>query len=122
MRLLLAALLVAAALTVTAPAVAAPCSQAGARAAIASAHLKLKLLGDKQLIEPSQAGTVICHDFTRDGQTDMAVTIASGGTAGDVGWVVFRATSAGWKVSLTSSGYKLGLFRRGNDLENVQPI
>ena len=43
---------------------------------------------------------MICFDFTRDGRTDLAVTIASGGTAGDVGFVVFRAAprrAGGWR-------------------------
>ena len=39
---------------------------------------------------------MICFDFTRDGRLDLAVTIASGGTAGDIGLVVFRATPGGF--------------------------
>ena len=49
---------------------------------------------------------MLCYDFTRDGRTDMAVTIASGGTAGDVGILVFGATPKGWAVVLKHPGYK----------------
>jgi len=65
---------------------------------------------------------VLCYDFTRDGRADMAVTIASGGTAGDVGIVVFRATAKGWAVALKHSGYKVGLFQKGGDVVTSQPI
>jgi hypothetical protein len=98
------------------------CGAAAAKRAITATHLRMKLLGPLQTIDPSSADKVICYDFTRDGRTDMAVTIASGGTAGDVGWVLFRAIPTGWAVVKTSSGYKLGLFRTGGDLVNIQPI
>ena len=65
---------------------------------------------------------MICFDFTRDGRRDVAVTIASGGTAGDIGLVVFRATSTGWRVALARDGYKLGLFRVGGDVVSSQPV
>ena len=50
------------------------------------------------------------------------MTIASGGTAGDVGFLVFRATPSGWQVALARDGYKVGLFRVGGDLVSSQPI
>ncbi len=50
------------------------------------------------------------------------VTIASGGTAGDIGFAVFRATPNGWRVVLARNGYKLGLFRMGGDLVSSQPV
>jgi hypothetical protein len=124
MKLLLAAAALAA-LTV-APANAAertPCNLAAAKRAIAATKLRMKLLGDSTVrIAPSSADQVICHDFTRDGRADLAVTIASGGTAGDVGFAVFRSTPNGWQVALTRNGYKLGLFRVGGDLVSSQPI
>jgi len=73
-------------------------------------------------VEPSQADVIICHDFTRDGRVDMAVTIASGGTAGDIAFVVFRRLGVGWKVALAQGGYKLGLYRVDGDLVSSQPV
>src|SRR5438046_1752072 len=96
-RILAVALLVLAASTVTAQARDTACGPATARAAIRATHLRMTLLGDSaQRVDPASADQVICFDFTRDGRTDVAATIASGGTAGDVGFVVFRATAAGW--------------------------
>ena len=99
------------------------CNLAAAKRAIAATHLHMKLLGDTAVpVSPSSIDQVLCHDFTRDGRPDVAVTIASGGTAGDVGFAVFRSTSSGWQVALARNGYKLGLFRAGNDLVGSQPI
>jgi hypothetical protein len=100
-----------------------PCDLAAAKRAIATTHLRMKLLGDSTVrVAPSSADRVICHDFTRDGRTDIAVTIASGGTAGDVGFAVFRSTPTGRQVALARNGYRLGLFRVGGDLVSSQPI
>ena len=67
---------------------------------------------------------VICHDLTRDGRGDMAVRIFSGGTAGDIAWVVFRRTAAGgWRLAHAQlHAYKVRLVRRGTDLVESQPI
>jgi hypothetical protein len=125
MKLLPAVAAVAATLTV-APAHAAEraqCNLAAAKRAIATTHPRMKLLGDSTVrISPSSADQVFCHDFTRDGRVDIAVTIASGGTAGDVGFAVFRWTPNGWQVALARNGYKLGLFRVGGDLVSSQPV
>jgi hypothetical protein len=120
-------LAVAAALAafITAPAHAATpaCGVVAAKRAVAGANLRMKLLGDSPVgVDPASVDRVLCHDFTRDGRVDLAVTIASGGTAGDIGFVVFRATAAGWRVALARNGYKLGLFRQGGDLAGSQPI
>lgn len=82
----------------------------------------MRLLGPPQAVDPSSVDRVICFDFTRDGKQDLAVTIASGGTAGDIGFVVFRATPGGWAVALKNGGYKIGLVRKGGDLVTTQPI
>lgn len=124
MRSLAVVFLVAAATTTsTAQATRTACGRATARAAIAATHVRLKMLGDTaQRIDPRSADQVICSDFTRDGRIDLAVSIASGGTAGDVGFVVFRSTPAGWRVALTGGGYKLRLARAGGDLVETQPV
>ena len=125
MRVLAVALAAAATAAGAASAQARPaaCGAATARAAIKSTHLRLKLLGDTaQRIDPASADEMICFDFTRDGRLDLAVSFASGGTAGDIGFAVFRRSPSGWKVALTGSGYKLGLARLRGDLVHTQPI
>jgi hypothetical protein len=80
--------------------------------------VRARLLGDSVTpIDPKSADRVICPD----GRT-IAVMIASGGTAGDIGFVVFRTSEAGWTVALVRAGYKLGLFRAGADLVSSQPV
>lgn len=113
----------AAVLGAGAPANASPaCSGAAARAAIAQAKPRLALIGDVVLITPSQAGQVLCFDATGDGRPDMAVTLASGGTAGDIGWLFFVAEAARWRLSGHATGYKLALIRSGRGLETIQPV
>jgi hypothetical protein len=122
---LLAVFALVGAATTTSPAQATrtACGPSTARAAIATTHVRVKMLGDTpHRIDPRSADQVICFDFTRDGRIDLAVSIASGGTAGDVGFVVFRGTPAGWRVALTGGGYKLRLARVGSDLVETQPV
>jgi len=98
------------------------CSPAAARAAIAQAKPKLALNADKVSITPGQADAVLCFDLTADGRADMAVSLFSGGTAGDVGWLVFVPGRARWRLAAWGSGYKLALRRLGSGLEVVQPV
>jgi hypothetical protein len=99
------------------------CSIAAAKAALAAHKLHDPGTNDPlAIIRPSQADGLNCFDFTRDGRVDMAVTVASGGTAGDIAFVVFRGTAAGWKVALARGGYKLLLARVGGDLVQTQPV
>jgi len=94
-----------------------PCTAAAARATIAHARLKVQMLSDSpSRVDPASVDTVVCVGGT------MAVTIASGGTAGDIGFVLFRRTPAGWRVALARGGYKLGLFRAGGDIVVSQPV
>ena len=121
-RVLVVVLVAFAVSTVTAQARETACGPASARAAVRATHLKTKLLGpDLARVDPKSVDQVICFDFTRDRRVDVAATIASGGTAGDIGIVVFRASATGWKVALTSGGYKLGLARIGGDVVATQP-
>jgi hypothetical protein len=99
-----------------------PCSAGGARAAIAATKPRLALLGPRELITLGMADKVLCFDVTGDGRTDMAVSLFSGGTAGDVGWLVFVPGASGWRLTGSGSGYKLGLFRSGSKLLAVQPV
>ncbi len=74
------------------------------------------------VVAPGTADELICFDFTGDGRTDLAVTVASGGTAGDIGWFVLRRTPTGWRLALARGGYKVGLARVGRDLVDSQPV
>lgn len=124
MKLLVLAAALAAVATTSAHAAKPTCTVAAAKRAVAAANLRMKLLGDSPVrVGASSVDRVLCHDFTRDGRLDLAVTIASGGTAGDIGFAVLRATpTGGWRVALARSGYKLGLFRLGGDVVSSQPI
>jgi hypothetical protein len=83
-----------------------PCTLAAARAAIVRQHPRLKNLADElQTVDPGSVDGLVCAGAT------MAVTIASGGTAGDTGFVLFRRTATGWRAALTRGGYKIALFR-----------
>jgi hypothetical protein len=122
-KLLLAAALAALAAQAGAASGATGCSRATARTLFARTNVEIPSLESGKIrVSASQADQVICADLTRDGRTDMAVTLASGGTAGDIGFVVFRRVGAGWKVSLVRSGYKLGLYRVDGDLVSSQPV
>ena len=101
---------------------AAPTCAQQARAAIAQTKPKLALIGDKVLIGPAQADGPLCFDVTGDDRADVAVPVASGGTAGDVGWLLFVPTRAGWRLAGSGTGYKMGLFRSGSRLLAVQPV
>jgi hypothetical protein len=93
------------------------CSIGAARAAIVRTHLKMQTIGDSPTrVDPASVDELVCAGET------MAVTIASGGTAGDVGFILFRRTASGWRVALTRGGYKIGLFRLGADVAESQPV
>lgn len=97
--------------------IAAPCSLAAAKAAIVRQHPKAEdLAGQRAPVDPNGIEGLVCAADT------MAVAIASGGTAGDVGFVIFRRTASGWRVEKTGGGYKIGVFRVGADVEVVQPV
>ncbi len=99
------------------------CSRAAANAAIRAVKPRIPSPASGTMaVPPSMADELICFDFTGDGRTDLAVTVASGGTAGDIGWFVLRRTPTGWQVALSRGGYKVGLTRVGRDLVDSQPV
>jgi hypothetical protein len=98
------------------------CSSAGARAAIAQTHPRVALSGGKVLVRPGQADAVVCFDSMRDGFGGMAVSLFSGGTAGDVGWLFFVPENTGWRLTNAGAGYKLRLLRKDSQLVVVQPV
>ena len=98
-----------------------PCTNAAARAAI----LASRPLASLRLTIENGGGVdrLICADVTHDGRRDLAATIFSGGTAGDTAWVVFRADGSRWRLVFRQlQAYKVGLFLRGGDLVESQPI
>ena len=104
---------------------AAACSKKAAVAAVVASslpqHWKDEALHKFGPIEGLQG--VACRDFTRDGKVDMALSFYSGGTAGDVAWVVFRRVGDGWKLALARlHNYKQGLTFRGSDIIETQPV
>jgi hypothetical protein len=124
----MALLAVALALAVT-PARAAPqCTTAAAKAAILRSPLPTfikDVTRGKFGTGPGAGGPRIafCADLTRDGRPDMVVPFASGGTAGDVAWFVFRATPSGWRLALERLKlYKIGVTRAGGDVVETQPV
>ncbi len=99
----------------------APCTRTAAASAIAAAPVPRVV---KELAADRSGGpnVLICRDLTRDGRTDMVVTLASGGTAGDLAWVAFVGTASGRRYAGFATGYKLGLVRAGSDLVETQPV
>jgi hypothetical protein len=99
------------------------CSRAVANAAIRQVKPRIPSLANgTMVVTPAMSDELICFDFTHDGRTDLAVTVASGGTAGDIGWFVLVRAGAGWRLAHAQNGYKIGLFRIGRDLVDSQPI
>lgn len=99
----------------------APCSAAAARASILAAPSLRSLRPTMR--EGGGVGRLICHDLTRDGEAELAATIFSGGTAGDIAWVVFKRSNGKWLLVFKRLDvYKIGLFRLGGDLADSQPI
>lgn len=104
---------------------AAACSKKAAVAAVVASslpqHWKDEALHKYGPIEGLQG--VTCREFTRDGKVDMALSFYSGGTAGDVAWVVFRRVGTGWKLALARlKNYKQSLTFRGSDIVENQPV
>src|SRR4051812_47188094 len=65
---------------------------------------------------------VLCPDLDGDGVRDMAFSIASGGTAGDMWWVALRRVGGRWQVVKIGNGYKLGVAVHGGDVDVLQPV
>jgi hypothetical protein len=98
-----------------------PCQPAVAKAQVLSQHALRPLVAIVR--NGGGVDTLLCHDFTGDGRDDMAFTIFSGGTAGDIAWVALRRTATGWRVDyFRRNGYKIGLRRVGDDLVESQPV
>ncbi len=101
------------------------CGTAAAKAAVRATHLTIpasqSISSEAYRVSPSQVDAVICVPLPGE-RFAMAVTIASGGTAGDIDWALFVAGRGGYKLSLVRGGYKLGLVRSGPDLVETDPV
>ena len=98
---------------------AAACSLAAARGAIRTTrtHVPALVAGTPPVrADAALADEVVCFGGA------LAVSIASGGTAGDTAWVAFARDGAGWRVLRAGAGYKLRLVLAGGKLEVVQPV
>lgn len=94
-----------------------------AKAAVSSTVVRYpNLASSKSRLKASELSTTICFDFTGDGAKDIAFTVASGGTAGDIAWGILVASASKWKPAIARGGYKLGVLRRARDLIVTQPI
>jgi hypothetical protein len=97
------------------------CTRRSAKAAILAAAALRQVW--PTIREGGGVDTILCHDFTRDGAVDMAATVFSGGTAGDIAWAVFRRREGRWALALRQLRvYKVGLFRVGSDLVESTPV
>lgn len=96
---------------------------ATARAAVKTTKvLAPNLAGARSRVTPRYVSFAICFDFTRDGRRDIAFTVYSGGTAGDIAWVVLVRQPSTWQVAAFGGGYKLGLARIRSDVVVTQPV
>ena len=100
----------------------ASCSLASARATIRVKKPTFAPFGQHQRVDAKLVDSVLCSDFTGDGRVDSAVTIASGGSAGDVGWIVIVNATTGPQIRLVHSAYKLSLARIGTTLVQTTPV
>ena len=126
-------LVLAAVLTADAPAIGSKgplasdkiaCTKRAARAAIVSSSLP-RLIRDEVAGKYPGAGIaqLLCHDFTRDGAVDFAAAIASGGTSGVQGWVLFRARGWSWRLAFKRLDlYKGAIRRAGDDVVEIDPV
>lgn len=65
---------------------------------------------------------IVYSDFDGDGREDAAIMLESGGTAGNIGLLVFRDSGAGPSLAAWRDGYKLWAEASGGLLVVRQPI
>src|SRR5437763_16100981 len=95
------------------------CSPAAVKSVVRQIKPHIPSLGDTPLlVTPGMVDQVICFAS----HNAVAVSVASGGTAGDIGWFVLARPGSRWRLELGRTGYKIGLFRVGVDLVVSQPI
>ena len=123
-RLALFAVVVFAAAAATSAhgAAAPPCTHAGAKRLILATPA-LRPIAATVRQQFGGVDQVFCRDLTHDGLGDLTVSIASGGTAGDIAFVVFRRVGPGWKLALAKlREYHLSLVLAGGDVVETTPV
>jgi hypothetical protein len=102
-------------------AAAAACSLATARAIVKNERLTIpgsaSMSSSPFRADPKLVDSVICLALP-GGRTAMALSIASGGTAGDIAWAIY----VGSKLRLVRGGYKLSIWRKGSDVVETDPV
>ena len=105
--------------------VAAACGIATARAAVKAVPLIVpaseSISGESFRISPSDVDGVTCLRLP-GGVTAIVLTVASGGTAGDVNWAIYVKGKGPLRVGLVRGGYKLSLGRIGSDIVETDPV
>jgi hypothetical protein len=102
-----------------------PCTAKAARAAVASQKVIVpaaqSISSESYRLDPSELDGAICMSLP-GGKTALAAGIASGGTAGDIGWIVLVGGPGPYKLALVRGGYKLGLKRVGQTFVETDPV
>jgi hypothetical protein len=103
----------------------AACSLATASATVKNQRLTIpgsaSSSGSPFRADPTLVDRVLCVPLP-GGRTAMAVTIASGGTAGDTSWAIYVGGPGGYELGLVRGGYKLSIGRTGSDIVETDPV
>jgi len=84
-------------------------------------YLRLRLDGE-QVGGIPLLDNVVYGDFDGDAREEAAITLASGGTAGNVGLLVYRQGAAGPELAAWRNGYKLWAAAENSQLVVREPI
>src|SRR5262249_49494854 len=68
------------------------------------------------------ADRILFLDMSGDGQVEAVISIDSGGTAGNLGLLVYGAVNGTPTLEGTLAGYKIGGVADGNRLRVIEPI
>ena len=69
------------------------------------------------------AAQVICADLTRNGAKEMVASAATPGSAGVIGWAIFRQVRGRWVLALDRRlAYAPRLVRLGRDILEIVPV
>ena len=102
-----------------------PCNLATARATVGRARLMIpasqSMSEEAYRADPKLVDAVLCLPLP-GGRRAMVLSLASGGTAGDVNWAIYVSGTRGYELALVRGGYKLSLARRGTDVVETDPV
>jgi hypothetical protein len=103
------------------------CSRAEAKQSVLASQLPAPLKERVRVHRYGRGGIgwIYCFDVTGDRRRDMILTFASGGSGGDVGWVIFRRLPSGrFRLALDRhiGPVKLFLTFQGADVVEHNPV